>query len=143
MLPLFLLFTLTLSNYVDLNLGRNDSYKEWCEIVLAPNHRGWSGFKERKEWTNVTVSIFPYMAKGFQLTAAKNNKNVKSLAYIPYYDYYTFRNVFQFLNFSISYSTDVFAIYLGLYQPLLLNYTFTQAKYSHFCDVSNLILGKL
>lgn len=142
MILLFLLFTLTVSNYVDLNLGRNDSYKEWCEIVLAPNHRGWSAFKDSREWTNVTISIFPYMAKGFQLTAAKKNKNIKVEAYIPYYNSYTFKHVFQFLNFSISYSTDVFAIYLGLYQPVLLNFTFRQSKYSHFCDVSNMVLGR-
>ncbi len=81
------------------------------------------------------------MAKGFQLTAAKKDKNVKSLAYIPYYDYYTFRNVFQFVNFSISYTGDVFAIYLGLYQPVLLNVIASKDKHSRFCDVSNMVLG--
>ena len=129
--------------WTDLSQGRNDSYKLWCEMVFMPNHRGWSGNQPPEEWTNVTVSIFPYIAQGFQLTGSTNSYRMKIPAYIPFTNVSIFEGMFQSLSFSIFYWDDVFPIYLGLYKPTLTNFSASTYIISsrNFCDVSSLVLG--
>ena len=100
--------------WTDLRMGRNDSYKLWCEMVFMPNHRGWSGNQPPEEWTNVTVSIFPYISQGFQLTGSENAYPTRVSAFIPFANVSIFEGMFQSLSFSIFYWDDVFPIYLGL-----------------------------
>ena len=125
-------------------MGRNDSYKLWCEMVFMPNHRGWANNLNQppEEWTNVTVSIFPYIAQGFQLTASGNEYQTKISAYIPFANVSIFEGMFQSLSFSIFYWDDVFPIYLGLYNPILTNLSAHILSSRNFCDVSSLVLGK-
>ena len=129
--------------YSDLRMGRNDSYKLWCEMVFMPNHRGWSGNQPPEEWTNVTVSIFPYIAQGFQLTASENGSKRGISTYIPYTNVSLFEDTLQFLHFSIFYWANVFPIYLGLLNPSLTNLSSQVPPPHNFCDVSSLILGKI
>ena len=129
--------------YSDLRMGRNDSYKLWCEMVFMPNHRGWSGNQPAEEWTNVTVSIYPYIAQGFQLTASENAYCTKIPAFIPSANVSIFKNMFQSLSFSIFYWDNVFPIYLGLLHPILTNFSSHVILPRNFCDVSSLVLGKI
>jgi hypothetical protein len=110
-------------------------------MVFAPNHRGWGSNQPPEQWTNVTVSIFPYIARGFQITASSSNLNTLPSAYIPLSNVTLFDGTFQFLRFSIFYWDNVFPIYLGLYHPFLTNFT-KFSSYSPFCDVSHLVLGR-
>ena len=130
--------------WTDLSQGRNDSYKLWCEMVFMPNHRGWANNLNQppEEWTNVTVSIFPYIAQGFQLTGSTNSYRMKTPAYIPLVNVSIFEGMFQSLSFSIFYWDDVFPIYLGLLNPILTNFTPHMVSSRNFCDVSSLVLGK-
>ena len=144
MLLLFTFLSLHASQeiYSDLRMGRNDSYKLWCEMVFMPNHRGWSGNQPPEEWTNVTVSIYPYIAQGFQLTASENAYHTKIPAFIPSANVSIFEGTFQSLSFSIFYWDNVFPIYLGLLNPILTNFSSHMILSRNFCDVSSLVLGK-
>jgi hypothetical protein len=131
----------TLEIYSDLRLGRNDSYKLWCEIVFMPNHRGWSDNQTAKAWTNISVSIYPYIAEGFQLTASSETYRSEVSAIVPYTNVSLVEGTFQHFGFSIFYWGDVFAIYLGLLHPILTNLTTHLIVPTPFCDVSSLTLG--
>lgn len=143
MFLLFIFFSVYLGQeiYSDLKMGRNDSYKLWCEMVFMPNHRGWSGNQPPEEWTNVSVSIYPYIAQGFQLTGSENTYRTKIAAFIPFANVSIFQGMFQTLSFSIFYWDDVFPIYLGLLNPILTNFTTYMVSSQNFCDVSSLVLG--
>ena len=141
---LLILLQSTYSQKISTNLlvGRNKSFIQWCEIVFMPNHRGWSGNQPSEEWTNISVAIFPYIAKEFQLTASSSNEPSETSAYIPLANSSVIDGMFQVLHFSIFYWDNVFSIYLGLYRPVLVNISKESRDTSPFCDVSYVKLGE-
>jgi hypothetical protein len=108
-----------------------------------PNHRGMSNRQPYEKWTNVSISIYPYIAEGFQLTASSDPYRTKVYAVVPYTNVSLVEGTFQHFDFSIFYWGNVFAIYLGLLHPILTNLTTHLIVPTPFCDVSSLILGKL
>ena len=145
----FLILTLGRpSVYHDINAGRNGSFTMWCAIIIEPSHRGYSGNQPPDEWTNFTVSIFPYIAKEFQITGSKDRSKTQNSGYIVSANSYTLDEFpIQIVNFTIFWWYNVFPIYLGMLDPTLVNFTKSkdlEKKDSDipFCDVTDISYGQ-
>ena len=142
----------------NLLAGRNASYTLWCKIVIMPNRRGRGGNQPPEEWTNYSISVFPYLAKGFQFTFSRDSQKADGSAYMPVAWSHVFDGIIQNVHFSLFWWNDVFEFYLGMLDPKIVNISSSalslfssRAKGNEdgggqcgdpFCDVDSVVYGK-